>query len=95
MTTLAIFITKLAGRLLQLVHRGGSLPGQIGLKICPNILQKLHIDCPLILVTGTNGKTSTSNMIAAMLEESGKFVINNKKGDNLKEGITTALLMHT
>lgn len=95
MTTLAIFITKLAGRLLQLIHRGGSLPGQIGLKISPNILQKLHIDCPLILVTGTNGKTSTSNMIAAMLEESGKIVINNKKGDNLKEGITTALLMHT
>lgn len=95
MTTFAILITKLAGAMLQLIHRGGSLPGQIGLKLCPDILKKLRIDCPLILVTGTNGKTSTSNMIAAMLEQEGRTVVNNRKGDNLKEGITTALLMHT
>ena len=62
MTTFAILITKLAGAMLQLIHRGGSLPGQIGLKLCPDILKKLRIDCPLILVTGTNGKTSTSIM---------------------------------
>ena len=95
MTTFAILITKLAGAMLQLIHRGDSLPGQIGLKLCPDILKKLRIDCPLILVTGTNGKTSTSNMIAAMLEQEGRTVVNNRKGDNLKEGITTALLMHT
>lgn len=95
MTTFAILITKLAGAVLHLIHRGGSLPGQLGLKLCPDILKKLRIDCPLILVTGTNGKTSTSNMIAAMLEQEGRSVVNNRKGDNLKEGITTALLMHT
>ena len=87
MTMFAILITKLAGAMLQLIHRGGSLPGQIGLKLCPDILKKLRIDCPLILVTGTNGKTSTSNMIAAMLEQEGRIVVNNRKGDNLKEGI--------
>lgn len=94
MTTFAILITKLAGAVLHLIHRGGSLPGQIGLKLCPDILKRLRIDCPLILVTGTNGKTSTSNMIAAMLEQEGRSVVNNRKGDNLKEGITTALLMN-
>lgn len=95
MTTLAILITKLAASLLHLIHRGGSLPGQIALKLCPQILKKLRITCPVILVTGTNGKTSTSNMIASMLEEEGRCVVNNRKGDNLKEGITTALLLHT
>ena len=95
MTTFAILITKLAGALLHLIHRGGSLPGQIGLKLCPDIVKRLRIDCPLILVTGTNGKTSTSNMIAAMLEQEGRRVGNNRKGDNLKEGITTALLLNT
>ena len=38
MTMFAILITKLAGAMLQLIHRGGSLPGQIGLKLCPDIL---------------------------------------------------------
>lgn len=95
MTSLAIFITKLSSFLLRLIHRGGSLPGSIGLKVCPTVLKQLKITCPVILVTGTNGKTSTSNMIADMFEHAGKHVINNRKGDNLKEGITTALLTNT
>ena len=93
MTTFAILITKLAGAMLQLIHRGGSLPGQIGLKLCPDILKKLRIDCPLILVTGTNGKTSTSNMIAAMLEQEGRIVVNNRKGESERgnyDGFTDA-----
>lgn len=92
MTTIAILATKLSSFLLRLIHRGGSLPGSIGLKLCPNILHKLRISCPVILVTGTNGKTSTSNMIAELFEYAGKQVISNRKGDNLKAGITTTLL---
>lgn len=95
MTSIAIFMTKLSSFLLKLIHRGGSLPGSIGLKVCPTVLKKLKISCPIILVTGTNGKTSTSNMIADMFEHAGRHVINNRKGDNLKEGITTALLTNT
>ena len=95
MNTISILATKLSAFLLRLIHRGGSLPGSIGLKISPAVLQSLKIDCPLILVTGTNGKTSTSNMIADMFAHANKKVINNRKGDNLKEGITTALLTNT
>lgn len=95
MNTISILATKLSAFLLRLIHRGGSLPGSIGLKISPSVLQSLKIDCPLILVTGTNGKTSTSNMIADMFTLANKKVINNRKGDNLKEGITTALLTNT
>ena len=92
MKSIAIFITKLSAFLLHLIHRGGSLPGQLGLKICNDVLCKLKITCPVILVTGTNGKTSTSNMIVEMFEQKKDKVISNRKGDNLRAGITTSLL---
>lgn len=92
MTSIAILATKISSFLLHLIHRGGSLPGSIGLKLCPTILNKLTINCPVILVTGTNGKTSTSNMISELFENAGKRVISNRKGDNLRAGITTTLL---
>ncbi|MEG2544882.1 MAG: MurT ligase domain-containing protein [Longicatena sp.] len=92
MTTIAILATKISSFLLHLIHRGGSLPGSIGLKICPTLLQHLKVDCPIILITGTNGKTSTSNMIAELFEHANKNVISNRKGDNLRAGITTTLV---
>ena len=67
MKTLSIVSTKLSAFLLRLIGRGGSLPGSIGLKINSNILSKLSFSGPIILVTGTNGKTSTANMIADVL----------------------------
>lgn len=94
MKTIAIFVTKLVAALLHLVHRGGSFPGQCALRLCPNILKKVSFACPIIFVSGTNGKTSTANMISDTLEIAGKRVITNRKGDNLKAGITTALLRH-
>lgn len=94
MLYLAILFTKMTSFLLRMIHRGGSLPGQIGLKICPNALRKLSTNATIILVTGTNGKTSTSNMIAELFEHAGKRVISNRKGDNLKAGITTTLLVN-
>ena len=42
-------------------------------------------------MTGTNGKTSTSNMIVEMFEQKKDKVISNRKGDNLRAGITTSL----
>lgn len=95
MSALSILAVKVSSSLLKLVGRGGSLPGSIGLKLDPDSLKHLKIDGPVILVTGTNGKTSTTNMIAEALEEAGYHVISNRKGDNLKAGITTALLTNS
>lgn len=92
MKTLSIFFTKLSAWGLHLFGRGGSLPGSIGCKLDSDILQKLKFNGPVILVTGTNGKTSTSNMITDLLETAGYHVISNRKGDNLKAGIVTTLL---
>ncbi len=87
-----LIITKCISWILRLFHRGGSFPGQIALKLKKDILTCFHYDCPVILISGTNGKTSTSNMIADIFLKSKKQVVNNRKGDNLKEGITTALI---
>lgn len=94
MKTLPILVNKFASLLLGLINRGGSLPGSLALKVNHSILKELKIKGKVIVVTGTNGKTSTSNMIADMLIHAGKSVISNRKGDNLKEGITTQLLNH-
>lgn len=92
MSSFSILAVRAAAALLSLAGRGGSLPGTIGLKLDPDALRHLRFDGPVILVTGTNGKTSTANMIASTFEQAGKKVVSNRKGDNLKAGITTALL---
>ena len=92
MNLLSLFATKSSAALLKLVGRGGSLPGTIGLKLDPNILQQLKFNGPVILVTGTNGKTSTANLIASAFEKSGMKVVSNRRGDNMKAGVATVLL---
>ena len=61
------FIGKLAGK-------GSSLPGQIALKLCPDILSRVKLPEYIIAVTGSNGKTSTVEMIAHILMNNGKKV---------------------
>lgn len=95
MKFLSIATTRIIKRILSILHRGGSLPGQIGLKLDKNILSKLHFDGSIVLVTGTNGKTSTSNLIADLFETAGKKVITNRRGDNMRAGITTTILTNT
>lgn len=92
MSTLSIMGAKLSSSLLSLIGRGGSMPGTIALKVDPDSLKKLKFNGSVILVTGTNGKTSTANMISSLFEQAGKKVVTNRKGDNLKAGITAALL---
>ena len=72
MSKLSILAAKTSFKLLSLVGRGGSMPGTIALKVDPNSLSKLHFRGPVILVTGTNGKTSTANMISSLFEKAGK-----------------------
>lgn len=94
MSKLSILAAKTSYALLSLAGRGGSLPGSIALKLDPSSLAKLSFRGPVILVTGTNGKTSTANMISSLFEAAGKKVVSNRKGDNLKAGITSVLLQH-
>ena len=89
---LAILVCKLAYFLGHLIGRGSSLPGEIALKIYPDILSKIKLPEYVIAVTGSNGKTSTVEMITHILTSQGKKVVTNREGSNLDAGIAAVLL---
>ena len=92
MKILTILISKMLSFAGKLLGKGSSLPGAVALKLCPNILSRLTLPGSVIAVTGSNGKTSTVEMIANVLIASGKKVVWNKEGSNQIEGVTTLLL---
>ncbi|MDE7400392.1 MAG: MurT ligase domain-containing protein [Oscillospiraceae bacterium] len=91
-----VFFTILACKILHfighLIGRGSSIPGEIALKLCPNILGRVKLPEMIIAVTGSNGKTSTVEMVAHILQKEGKSVIWNKEGSNQIAGVTTVIL---
>ena len=87
-----IIVCKLLRLFGKLVGKGSSLPGQLALKICPDILSRIELPEYIIAVTGSNGKTSTVEMIAHILTQNGKSVSWNREGSNQIEGVTTLVL---
>jgi len=92
---LTILVCKLGRAVGKLVGKGSSLPGKYALKICPDILSRVQLPPHIIAVTGSNGKTSTVEMIAAILRADGKTVVYNEEGSNQIEGVTTMVLTHS
>lgn len=93
---IAMLIAKMAEKLLKISGRGATtLPGRIALFIKKNILVKLSRGVKVIIVTGTNGKTTSARMIEEGLKESGKSYFMNRSGANLITGITTAFIMNS
>lgn len=73
---------------------GATWPGEVALFLSPSILRTLWNRCTkgVILVAGTNGKTTTTRMIEDIIQGSGQSVIHNTSGANLVNGIVSALL---
>ncbi len=92
MKLFTILISKAASFVGRLIGKGTSMPGALALKLCPNILTRLQLPQYVIAVTGSNGKTSTVEMIANILTTAGKTVVYNKEGSNQIQGVTTMLL---
>lgn len=92
MKSITILICKLLSFVGKLIGKGSSLPGKVALKLCPSILSKLTLPKDIIAITGSNGKTSTVEMVAGILKAAGKEVVYNKEGSNQIEGVTTMLL---
>ena len=89
-----------AGRLVHwglssVLHRSASqLPGRIALGIDPNLMGELShkLRKGAIVVCGTNGKTTTNNVLASSIEAAGNTVLCNRAGANMAAGVTSALL---
>ena len=71
---LAILVCRALTLIGRLVGKGTSLPGKYALKVCPDILSRIRKPEMIVAVTGSNGKTSTVEMIASVLKASGKTV---------------------
>ena len=87
----AIKASHIAAKLLG--GRSTHFPGRIGLKICPDFLAQADKPERIIAVTGTNGKTTSSNFINDILEKNGIRALNNRAGANIDAGIATALAL--
>ena len=90
---IALWLAKFSTKILKLLKRNAtSFPGDLAIKICPNFLGILEKPKTIIGITGTNGKTTVSNMINDILTENGYDFVNNKYGSNIDRGITTTLI---
>ena len=86
---------KLARLALQLSGRGGTaLPGLIALKIDPDFIAAVASELAhgVVLVSGTNGKTTTARMLSDIARATGWAPMHNRSGSNLERGIAGALL---
>ena len=89
---LALFGAKASTALLKAIGRQATFfPGEIATKICPDFVSRIEKPKTVICVTGTNGKTTTCNMILDVLEKNGYKVLNNRAGANVNSGIVASL----
>jgi lipid II isoglutaminyl synthase (glutamine-hydrolysing) len=90
---LATTVGGAAGRASRLAGRGdGSvIGGVIGLRLKPDLLSLLARGRQIVLVTGTNGKTTTTRLVTAALGTLGQQVASNAFGANMEAGLVAAL----
>lgn len=90
---LSILLSKITAFAAKHIVKGGSnFPGKIALKIDKSILKTVSKGYKVILVTGTNGKTTTTSMIYNILKENNFNVITNNTGANLYPGIVACFV---
>ncbi|ARJ50160.1 Mur ligase family protein [Staphylococcus lutrae] len=93
----AINLAKLTRKASRSIGRKGTdLPGQVARKVDQNILRKLasRVD-EVVFVSGTNGKTTTSNLIGHTLKANHINIIHNNEGANMAAGITSAFIIQS
>ena len=91
-------ITTFIGKSVKFAARlrggGSALPGLVVEKIDPNFIARTLRDLPhgVVVISGTNGKTTTTKMVVALLESQGLRVFTNRTGSNFVRGVAAALL---
>ena len=97
LTTYIAVMSAKAARFGSRLFRAGSgttLPGLVAEKIDPAVIAELSASLPdgVIIVTGTNGKTTTAKMLTEILSAAGKKVLTNESGSNLTRGVASTLV---
>lgn len=93
---IAVWAAKTAGYICKKMGRQGvTWAGKIALKIYPPILREMAAEVRkgIFVVCGTNGKTTTNNMLCAALEAEGQKVICNHTGSNMLNGVAAAFVL--
>lgn len=91
-------VSIIIGKIIQAISRikggGSALPGLIVEKINPNFISNILESLPygVVVVSGTNGKTTTTKMVVELLESQGLKVFSNKTGSNFVRGVGAAIL---
>jgi lipid II isoglutaminyl synthase (glutamine-hydrolysing) len=89
----AVWAAKLAGVAIRALGRQGThTPGLIARKLYPGIIGAIRHPDRVVAVTGTNGKTTVSNLLTEALQGEGMRVASNRIGSNLAAGIATTLI---
>lgn len=94
--TAAVLAAKITGYACKKMGRQGvTWAGKIALKICPDILEQLssQVRKDIFVVCGTNGKTTTNNVLCSALEAEGQKVICNHTGSNMLNGVVAAFVL--
>lgn len=97
MTKFSLLLGKIIMKLLRATGRTGSaLPGLIVERLNPKIIEKTLGRLPggVIIISGTNGKTTTTKIVTCLLEAQGLRVLTNKTGSNFVRGIISTLVQH-
>lgn len=94
MTALAILAGRFVRWLLRLRGGGSAVPGRVVLALRPRFLARAVANLPLgvVFVSGSNGKSTTTQMLAGILRAHGLAVFTNPSGANLPQGIASAML---
>ena len=96
--TVAVLAAKIICRACKLAGKQGvTLAGQVALKIAPGILRNLagQVRKTIFVTCGTNGKTTTNNLLCSALEAEGKKVVCNRTGSNMLNGVVAAFVLQT
>jgi UDP-N-acetylmuramyl tripeptide synthase len=92
----SVSLARSVGSLSRLSRRGGgtSLPGKLLLRLAPDAISQLgaQLERGSVVMSATNGKTTTARMISAVLGETGVATVHNRAGANMPSGVATALL---
>jgi len=92
----AIAAGRIAGIASRAFGRGGgtALPGVLAERIDPRLVEQLaaQLGQGSVMVTGTNGKTTTAHMLSSVAAKAGYLPLHNRSGSNLMRGVATALL---